>query len=90
MPPPPTIEKKKIFWRKIVIFLHERPQKCTRLPPHGAIFLDAPYPLTKNSGTAPGNYAVSRQTIEATGLKQQCTVITGANVVASSVNNGTQ
>jgi hypothetical protein len=29
---PPKIGKNMIFWRKIVIFLHEIPQKFSRLP----------------------------------------------------------
>jgi hypothetical protein len=33
-------------------FSHEIPQKCSRLPPLGAIFLSAP-PLTWNPGSAP-------------------------------------
>ena len=65
-PPPPEIGKNIIFWRKIVIFTrnypknfrvslnrdfsHEILQKCSRLPPLGAIFLSVPpvtiYPLT--------------------------------------------
>jgi hypothetical protein len=35
--------------------LHEIPQKFSRLPPLGAIFLSAPPPLTWNPGSAPGN-----------------------------------
>ena len=50
--PPLKLEKKLIFWRKIVIFLHEMPQKFSRLPPLGAIFLSAS-PLTWNPGSAP-------------------------------------
>jgi hypothetical protein len=38
---PPKIGKNMIFWRKIVIFSHEIPQKCSRLPPLGAILLSA-------------------------------------------------
>ena len=52
-PPPPKIGKNMIFWRKIVIFHTKYPQKCSRLPPFGAIFLSAP-PLTWNPGSAPG------------------------------------
>jgi hypothetical protein len=37
--------KNMIFWRKIVIFSREIPQKFSRLPLLGAIFLSAP-PLT--------------------------------------------
>jgi hypothetical protein len=44
--------KNMIFWRKIVFFSHEIPQKFSRLPPLGAIFLSAP-PLTLNPGSAP-------------------------------------
>jgi hypothetical protein len=36
---PPKIGKNKIFWRN---FSHEISQKCSRLPPLGAIFLSAP------------------------------------------------
>jgi hypothetical protein len=43
--PPSAIGKNMIFCRKIVIFSHEIPQKFSRLPPLGAIFLSAP-PLT--------------------------------------------
>ena len=40
---PPKIGKNMIFWRKIVIFSHEIPQKCSRLPPLGPILiLDPP------------------------------------------------
>jgi hypothetical protein len=44
-PHPPKIGKKIIFWHKIVIFSYEIPQKCSRLPPLGTIFLSVP-PLT--------------------------------------------
>ena len=39
---PPKIGKNLIFWRKIVIFSHEIPQKFSRLPPLGAFFLSTP------------------------------------------------
>ena len=57
-PPPPKIGKNMIFWRKIIFFhWHEIPQKCSRLPPQGAIFLSAPPPpLTWNPGSAPDIY----------------------------------
>ena len=35
---PPKIGKNMIFWRKIMIFSHEIPQKFSHLPPLGAIF----------------------------------------------------
>ena len=40
--PLPKIGKNILLWRKIVIFLHEIPQKISRLPPLGAIFLSTP------------------------------------------------
>ena len=40
--PLPKIGKNMLLWRKIVIFLHEIPQKFSRLPPLGVIFLSAP------------------------------------------------
>ena len=49
---PPKIGKNMIFLRKIVIFLHEIPQKFSRLRPLGAIFLSAPPPLTWNPGSS--------------------------------------
>jgi hypothetical protein len=45
---PPKIGKNMIFLRKIVIFLHEIPQKFSRLRPLGAIFLSAPPPNLKS------------------------------------------
>ena len=36
------------FWRKIVIFHTKYPQKCSRLPPLGSIFLSAPPPNLKS------------------------------------------
>jgi len=41
-PRPPKIGKNMICLRKIVIFHTKYPQKCSRLPPLGAIFLSAP------------------------------------------------
>ena len=49
---PLKLEKNIIFWRKIVIFLHEITQKCSRLPRLGAIFLSAP-PLNLESWIRP-------------------------------------
>jgi hypothetical protein len=43
---PLKLEKNMIFWRKIVYFSHEIPQKFSRLPPLGHIFLRVPPPLT--------------------------------------------
>jgi len=34
------IGKNMIFWRKIAFFLHEIPQKLSRLPPLGAILFN--------------------------------------------------
>ena len=41
---PPKIGKNMIFLRKIVIFHTKDPQKISRLPPLGAIFLSVPPP----------------------------------------------
>ena len=43
-PPPPKIGKNMIFFAQNRDFSHEIPQKFSRLPPLGAIFLTAPPP----------------------------------------------
>jgi hypothetical protein len=51
--PPSAIGKNMIFWRKIVIFSHEIPQQCSRLPLLGATFLSAPPPPNLKSWIRP-------------------------------------